>query len=104
MKPGYSFSNCFGLGFNCALMGVAAKSNSADVRLGAVAEPPISDLSYLRFGGGALLQKSITDGFDGFFEIEASTSSGTLKRGDTERKFEISPQFFALTGGVNFSL
>ncbi len=104
LKPGYSFSRCFGLGFTCAVMGVAAKSNSADVRMGAVDEPPLSDLTYMRFGGGALLQTSIAEGFDGFFEIEGSTSSGTLKRGDTEKKFEVAPQFFVLTGGVNFSL
>jgi len=104
LKPGYSFSTCFGLGFTCAVMGVAAKSNSADVRMGAVDEPPLSDLTYMRFGGGALFQASITEGFDGFFEIEGSTSSGTLKRGDTEKKFEVAPQFFVFTGGINFSL
>lgn len=104
LKPGYSFSTCFGIGFTCAVMGVAAKSNSADVRMGAVDEPPLSDLTYMRFGGGALLQTTFTEGFDGFFEIEGSTSSGTLKRGDTEKKFEVAPQFFVLTGGVNFSL
>ncbi|NBW82602.1 hypothetical protein EBR21_12685, partial [bacterium] len=104
LKPGYEWPTCFGLGFYCALTGVVGKSNSSDVRLGAVQKPPLSTLEYTRFGGGSLLKSKFSDGFFGYVELEGSSSMGTLIRGDTEKTFSITPGLFVVNGGINLSL